>query len=490
MAESLLYFLVNSLFLVSVYAECGGEISEKSGLFVYPADGSSYPTNVDCTWTFTSGVSKALSITYNIENTNDCAADSLEISDPYETLGRICGNSVNSYLGVSLRIRFRSDGNDNGASGFHLQHDEGCGGMLTSVPVIVTSPGYPVGYPLNLRCRWIIDAGEEVQMFLIFRFENSCGGDYLKVFTDSGEEIKHACGTDFSGMSWTRDVFKLQFYSDDTSVGDGFWARFTSTAVTNAEATTAPMTTSSTAPPTTTITTTIPSTVPPTTTTATTTITTPSTSTTATTSIISTVPLSTQESTTGIITVDVSAADRIYIVNKHNEWRSSVVFGVTSPRAGYMNRIVWSNELATRAQLWAEECTYTQQSIPERYFKATGLGLGYPLLYGQNLHKGAEENQSWKGVLEKWYDERHNFAYGEYSPGAKHYIQMMFDDALFLGCGFKQCTGYRYYVCNYIEEYFSYSFAGDAPWIWWKPTCDTRARCSNCDNGLCAYSNQ
>lgn len=64
-------------------------------------------------------------------------------------------------------------------------------------------------------------------------------------------------------------------------------------------------------------------------------------------------------------------------------------------------------------------------SLNNSDFKATGLGLGYPLLYGQNLHKGAEENQSWKGVLEKWYDERHNFAYGEYSPGAKHYIQVI-----------------------------------------------------------------
>lgn len=52
--------------------------------------------------------------------------------------------------------------------------------MLTSVPGNIISPGYPHGYANDLQCMWIIDAGEEVKLFIIHKFE-MCDTDKLRV---------------------------------------------------------------------------------------------------------------------------------------------------------------------------------------------------------------------------------------------------------------------------------------------------------------------
>jgi hypothetical protein len=62
----------------------------------------------------------------------------------------------------------------------------GCGGILRKPSGKFTTPGYPVGYPNNTVCEWIITAelGHSVELTVEdFSMENqpNCGADSLTV---------------------------------------------------------------------------------------------------------------------------------------------------------------------------------------------------------------------------------------------------------------------------------------------------------------------
>lgn len=75
-------------------------------------------------------------------------------------------------------FRFTSDFS-NTAGGFHLEYEvQGCGGMLNKPQGRFTSPNYPIPYPHNTHCQWIIevDYGHLIEIsFTDFDFEASTG---------------------------------------------------------------------------------------------------------------------------------------------------------------------------------------------------------------------------------------------------------------------------------------------------------------------------
>lgn len=84
-------------------------------------------------------------------------------------------------LQTSISIcRFESDFS-NTASGFHLEYVvQGCGGTLNKPDGRFSSPNYPLPYPHDMHCQWIIevDYGHLIQInFSDFDFEAS-GGCY------------------------------------------------------------------------------------------------------------------------------------------------------------------------------------------------------------------------------------------------------------------------------------------------------------------------
>lgn len=82
-----------------------------------------------------------------------------------ETLCFVCG-------------RFESDFSNTGG-GFHLEYEfQGCGGTLSKPEGRFTSPNYPISYPHDTHCQWIIevDYGHLIEItFIDFDFEASTG---------------------------------------------------------------------------------------------------------------------------------------------------------------------------------------------------------------------------------------------------------------------------------------------------------------------------
>lgn len=110
-----------------------------------------------------------------------------------------------------------------------------CGGVLTGLSGVITSPDYPENYPNNAECRWIIRAVPNSIIKLVFadfQMENNegCNFDYVAVYdgpTMGNMHLSHYCGNmkppDI--VSSTHELLVV-FKSDFNIGGRGFKAYF------------------------------------------------------------------------------------------------------------------------------------------------------------------------------------------------------------------------------------------------------------------------
>ncbi|XP_073442521.1 cysteine-rich venom protein-like [Dendrobates tinctorius] len=161
------------------------------------------------------------------------------------------------------------------------------------------------------------------------------------------------------------------------------------------------------------------------------------------------------------------------IVDLMNKLRSEVV-----PAAKNMLQVVWSEEAAQNAERWANKCALKHSKEEERKTKRYQCG--------ENLYM-ASTNATWYHAFMTFYNERHNFVYGQ---GPKtttsvvgHYTQLVWGPSWEVGCAVARCPGkpYEYfYVCQQCPAgnvnsvnvpYKSGKSCGDCP--------------NNCKNNLC-----
>lgn len=102
--------------------------------------------------------------------------------------------------------------------------------------------------------------------------------------------------------------------------------------------------------------------------------------------------------------------------------------------------LVWSTEIATQAQAWADElardCTFKHSH-------------GF---YGENLARGAAGvYEDPREVVLFWYDEvaQYDFRRSDFLKGTGHFTQLIWIGTQRLGCGTSTCQGKRLWVCNY-----------------------------------------
>ncbi|GFU30263.1 cubilin [Trichonephila clavipes] len=107
-------------------------------------------------------------------------------------VGRYCGSTLPTAItttGNKLYITFHSDGKNNRA-GFKLRFytiDSPCGPtslFAEAEPKSVTTPSYPLQYPINLRCKWIVyrnSSGRAMVQLTIKDLGINCSGDYVEV---------------------------------------------------------------------------------------------------------------------------------------------------------------------------------------------------------------------------------------------------------------------------------------------------------------------
>ncbi|KXN89858.1 Protein PRY2 [Leucoagaricus sp. SymC.cos] len=105
--------------------------------------------------------------------------------------------------------------------------------------------------------------------------------------------------------------------------------------------------------------------------------------------------------------------------------------------------LVWSDELAGKAQQWANNCR----------FQHSGGSLGP---YGENLAAGTGSSYGISDGIKSWTDEVSD--YNANNPVPSHFTQVVWKGSQQLGCAVQECDGIfpaqygksRYYVCEYF----------------------------------------
>ncbi len=188
---------------------------------------------------------------------------------------------------------------------------------------------------------------------------------------------------------------------------------------------------------------------------------------------------------------DVNPQERQEILDLHNGIRRNIANG-QDPNFRYtasnMQELVWDEELAHGAKIWAEQCDFRHDQNDVCRFKV-----------GQNLYiAGTRSTPSakWNKPVESWYDEVHlfrgnpsNVQFNSLS-NVGHFTQMIWAETKYIGCHFIGHTGYlgssnfnaEYYVCNYgpAGNYIGKSIieSGNA--------CSRCHANQQCNNGLCS----
>lgn len=226
--------------------ECGGAIRvvETPSFFTSPAYPDQYTRNADCVWMLAPTVRNAqveLNFTA-FELETDCTKDYVEIlSGTHARSPRIdkyCGSRRPPLLrGNEFSVIFHSDG-DGSAPGFNFSvilSGLPCGGFrhIRNVAIVQT-PNYPLAYPANTECDWVLDAqrGHRVNITFTGRFDvqqsTNCARDYVQIFNEVDgvwtSPVKYCGLTNPPSFVSSSHKARLLFRSDGTMQGDGFYA--------------------------------------------------------------------------------------------------------------------------------------------------------------------------------------------------------------------------------------------------------------------------
>ncbi|KAL3863454.1 hypothetical protein ACJMK2_005208 [Sinanodonta woodiana] len=171
-----------------------------------------------------------------------------------------------------------------------------------------------------------------------------------------------------------------------------------------------------------------------------------------------------------VAVTQVTEADKTLIASVHDEYRFSV-------QSSNMMKMRYHDGLADKAQIHANKCIYKHDTEAERASpELLGINVGQNIAY----YTGGK---NWKYIISLWASEMQNFKLDVGSTNGSavgHYTQLMLWKTQAVGCGYNECVGFKFYVCNYA--YGQYSWDLNYPW-------KAGAKCadcpSNCNNGFC-----
>ncbi|XP_054918876.1 tolloid-like protein 1 isoform X1 [Dermacentor andersoni] len=204
-----------------------------------------YPPNQYCLYRVWRADSSVCQLELDVRdfelNQRDCFRDYLDLPDGTQFCGQVSGTKLLEFAPGSetLRLKFVSDayGSGKGFNIFLRQRPNSCRGQgqvpfgvcdqrLAAVSSLVRSPGYPRGYPANLRCRYtVLRLNRNVcrlqVLFRRFSLENSfgCRKDYLEM-----PDRSRICGR-YAGSrtyDFNQDSVNLYFTTDGFRTDSGF----------------------------------------------------------------------------------------------------------------------------------------------------------------------------------------------------------------------------------------------------------------------------
>ncbi|XP_041508947.1 CUB domain-containing protein 2 isoform X2 [Microtus oregoni] len=224
--------------------KCGGVLSAPSGNFSSPNFPSLYPYNTECSWLIVVAEGSSVLLTFHafdLEYHDTCGFDFLEIyngasGDKGNLLGRFCGQVPPPPFTSSwhvMSVVFHSDKHV-ASRGFSAGYQKDvCGGVLTGLSGVLSSPEYPNNYPNNMECHWLIRASGPAAVklvFMDFQVEGSdgCTYDYVAVLGAPGPARgHHYCGrTRPPTLVSLGHELQVVFKSDFNIGGRGFKAHY------------------------------------------------------------------------------------------------------------------------------------------------------------------------------------------------------------------------------------------------------------------------
>ena len=142
-----------------------------------------------------------------------------------------------------------------------------------------------------------------------------------------------------------------------------------------------------------------------------------------------------------VINNEMTEAMKQEILDKHNELRAKVANGQEAgqPSATNMKKLIWDDELASNAQLWADQCPDGHDSNRQT--------IKYSGYIGQNMADSwSSRNNMYWGLgkkVQNWYDEVKDWPaanVGAFSQAGAtgitgHYTQVVWAETQYVGCG-------------------------------------------------------
>ncbi|XP_061694355.1 CUB domain-containing protein 2 isoform X1 [Syngnathoides biaculeatus] len=226
--------------------KCGGILSAPSGNLSSPNFPGLYPYNIHCSWLIVVPEGSSVLLTFHhfeLEYHSSCAYDHVKIyngvsGDEGNLLGTFCGNAPPPAFSSSwnvMSVIFRSDRHV-AHRGFSLGYRKDmCGGVLTGLSGVISSPGYPGEYSNDADCTWLIHVSNSsavTLLFLDFQMENNegCHFDYVALFDGSTVSHRHLgtyCGADMPPTVVTATSQLLLVFKSDFNIGGrGFKAYY------------------------------------------------------------------------------------------------------------------------------------------------------------------------------------------------------------------------------------------------------------------------
>lgn len=173
-----------------------------------------------------------------------------------------------------------------------------------------------------------------------------------------------------------------------------------------------------------------------------------------------------------LITTGITESDKIEILEAHNRLRSQVAQGQVpgQPGAQNMREMHWDEELAQRAQQWANECYFEHD--PSRYTNRFTMGQNLAIVWST---APLSNHVSFSSRIQNWFNEVQKYAWGSrWSAKTGHYSQLVWGDTNLVGCGFSYYQdGTRFnklWVCNYGP---GGNVVGHQPYSVGQPSCTT-----------------
>jgi hypothetical protein len=150
------------------------------------------------------------------------------------------------------------------------------------------------------------------------------------------------------------------------------------------------------------------------------------------------------------------------IVNYHNIYRNQVAMGTTPqgtaiPLANNMLKVYWSDEIASKAQAWANNCQFVHSSNEYRNISKFSLGENLFEAMGAKTYAAID----WKKAVDVWFNEikdfNGNLKFGSNSSSGTvgHFTQIAWAKTYQIGCGLAQYfdAPSNWYITLYVCEY-------------------------------------